>query len=70
MDIFHFSIRAILLLITIIVNHSAQVWKVLLAVAQDERRPEKIELLLSALTLVQQDPAVEKLIRELQLKKA
>jgi hypothetical protein len=57
------------LLITIIANHSARIWKVLLAVAQDERRPEKIVLLLSALTLVQQDPAVEKLVRELQLKK-
>ena len=57
------------LLTMIIANHSLQVWKVLLEVAQDERRPEKIALLLSALTLVQQDPTVEKLIRELQQKR-
>lgn len=56
------------LLTTIIANHSSQLWKVLLEVARDERRPEKIELLLSALTLVQHDPAIEKLIRELQQK--
>jgi hypothetical protein len=57
------------LLTMIIANHSLPVWKVLLEVAQDERRPEKIEFLLSALTLVQHDPAIEKLIRELQQKK-
>jgi len=56
------------LLTTIIANHSSQLWKVLLEVARDERSPEKIELLLSALTLVQHNPAIEKLIRELHQK--
>ena len=42
--------------------------KLLLKVAQDEREPEKIQLLLSALTLMQHDPAIEKVIRELQQK--
>jgi len=53
-------------LTTIIVNHSSQTWNLLLKVAQDEREPEKIRLLVSALVLVQHDPALEKLIHELQ----
>jgi len=55
-------------LTTIIANHSSQGWKLLLNVAQDERGPEKIQLFLSALTLVPHDPAMEKVIRELQQK--
>ncbi len=62
-EIYHY------LLTTIIANHSPQFWNVLLEVARDERRPEKVELLLSALTLVPHNPALEKLIRELQQKK-
>ena len=61
-DIYHY------VLTTIIANHSSQAWKLLLKVAQDEREPEKIQLLLSALTLMQHDPAIEKVIRELQQK--
>jgi hypothetical protein len=62
-DVYHY------VLTTIIATHSSRVWKVLLEVAQDERRPEKIELLLSALTLVQPDPTSEQLIRVLQQRK-
>jgi len=56
-------------LTTIIATHSSQLWNVLREVAQEERRPEKIELLLSALTLLQHDPTSEQLRRELQQKK-
>lgn len=56
-------------LTTMIANHSPQAWKVLIEVAQDERMPEKIELLLSALTLIQHDATIEKLTRELQEKR-
>jgi len=55
-------------LTTIIANHWSQAWKLLLKVAQDEREPEKIQLFLSALTLMQHDPAAPKVIRELQQK--
>src|SRR6266567_1781001 len=61
-DIYHY------VLTTIIANHSSEAWNLLLKVAQDEREPEKIQLLLSALTLVQHDPAIEKVIHELQQK--
>jgi hypothetical protein len=60
-DVYHY------VLTTIIANHSSQAWDLLLKVAQDEREPEKIQLLLSALTLVQHDPAIEKLMRQLRL---
>ena len=59
-DVYHY------VLTTIITTHASQVWKVLLEVAQDERRPEKIELLLSALTLLQHDSTSEQLIHVLQ----
>jgi hypothetical protein len=62
-DLYHY------LLTTIIANHSSQAWKLLLQVAQDEREPAKIQLLIAALTLVQHDPAIEKLLRNLQQKK-
>jgi hypothetical protein len=61
-DIYHY------VLTTIIANHSSEAWNLLLKVAQDEREPEKVQLLLSALTLVPHDPAIEKVIRELQQK--
>jgi hypothetical protein len=61
-DIYHY------VLTTIIAKHSSQAWNLLLKVAQDEREPEKIQLVLSALTLMQHDPAIEQLIRELQQK--
>ncbi len=61
-DIYHY------VLTTIIANHSSQAWKLLLKEAQDEREPEKIQLLLSALTLVPHDPAIEQVRRELQQK--
>ncbi|QBD75632.1 hypothetical protein EPA93_06280 [Ktedonosporobacter rubrisoli] len=52
----------------IIANHSSQAWELLLKVAQDEQEPEKIQLLLAALTLVQHDPAIEKLMHQLRQK--
>lgn len=55
-------------LTAIIASHSPQVWNLLLRVAQDEQEPEKMQLLLSALALVQHDRAIEKLMRELQQK--
>jgi hypothetical protein len=61
-DIYHYVLTAI------IAKHSSQAWNLLLKVARDERKPEKILLLLSALTLVPHDPAIEQLIRELQQK--
>jgi hypothetical protein len=63
-DIYHY------VLTTMIANHSSRAWQLLLKVAQDEREPEKIQLLLSALILVQHDPEIEKLIRELRQKMA
>jgi hypothetical protein len=56
-------------LATIIATHSSQFWNVLLEVAHEERRPEKIELLLSALTLLQHDPKIKQVIRGLQQKR-
>jgi hypothetical protein len=61
-DIYHY------VLTTIVAKHSSQAWKLLLKVAQDEREPEKMRLILSALTLVQHDPAIEQVRRELQQK--
>lgn len=61
-DIYHY------VLTIIIANHSARALKLLLKVAQDEREPEKIQLLLSALTLIAHDPVIEKFIHELQQK--
>lgn len=61
-DVYH-SVLA-----TIIATHSSQLWKLLLKVAHEERRLEKIELLLSALTVLQHDPQIEHLIRGLQQK--
>ncbi len=55
-------------LVTIIATHSSQLWKLLLKAAHEERRPEKIELLLSALMLLQHDPQIEQVIRGLQQK--
>ncbi len=52
-------------LVTIIATHALQPWNVLLQVAREERNPEKIDLLLSALTLVPPDPATEHLIEYL-----
>ena len=62
-EVYHYLVTAI------IANHSPQALKVLVEVAQNERRPEKIELLLSALTLLQHDPTIGQLIRKLQQKK-
>ena len=62
-DVYH-SVLAM-----IIATHSSQLWKLLLKVAHEERRPEKIELLLSALTVLQHDPKIEQVIRGLQQKK-
>lgn len=59
-DIYHY------VLTTIIANPSLQAGKLLLKVAQDEREPEKMRLLLSALTLMRQDPAIENVMRQLQ----
>ncbi len=56
-------------LATIVATHSSQLWKVLLEVAQEERMPVKIGLLLSALMLLQHDPKIEQVIRRLQQKK-
>ena len=56
-------------LATFVATHSSQLWKVLLAVAPEERTLEKIEMLLSSLTLLQHDPKIEQVIRRLQLKK-
>lgn len=56
-------------LTTIIATHAPQPWKVMLQVAREERRPEKIDLLLSALTLAQPDPALAQVIRDLQQQK-
>jgi len=55
-------------LATIIAAHTSQLLKLLLKVAQEERRPEKIELLLSSLTVVQHDPKIERVIHKLQQK--
>lgn len=55
-------------LTTIIANHSSSAWNLLLNIAHDEREPEKIQCLLSALTLVQHDPMIEQLLQELQQK--
>jgi hypothetical protein len=49
-------------LVTIIAAHSPLPWNVVLQVACEERNPEKIDRLLSALTLVPPDPATEHLI--------
>lgn len=57
------------LLTIIIASHASQLWKVLLEAAHDEQTPEKIELLLAALILVQGDPSIENLMHELQQKK-
>lgn len=61
-DLYHY------VLTTIIANHASQAWNLLLKVAQEEREAEKMQLLISALTLVQQDSTIEQLIRELQQK--
>lgn len=63
-DVYH-SVLA-----TLIATHSPQLWNMLLEVAHEERRPEKIEQLLSALTVLRYDPKIEHVIRELQQKKA
>ena len=55
-------------LATIIATHSSQLWKLLLKAAHEERRLEKIELLLSALTVLQHDPQIEHVIRGLRQK--
>ncbi len=55
-------------LMTIMATHAPQPWKVVLQVACEERNPEKIDRLLSALTLVSPDPAMEYLIQQLQLR--
>jgi len=44
--------------------------KLLLEVAREERMPAKIELLLSALTLLQHDTKIEQMKRLLRLNKA
>jgi hypothetical protein len=62
-DVYH-SVLA-----TIIATHSPQFWNVLLEVALEERRPEKIERLLSALTVLRHDPKIEQVICGLQQKK-
>ena len=51
-------------LTAIVATHSSQFWKVLLEVTLEERMPEKIDLLL------QHDPKLEQVKRELQQKKA
>lgn len=50
----------------IIAGHQTQTWAILLEVARHERNAEKIELLLSAFTLVQHDPTIAELLQELQ----
>ncbi len=55
---------------TIIAAHAPQPQKVVLQVARDERRAEKIDCLLSALALAQHDPATRHVIQELQRQKA
>jgi hypothetical protein len=62
-DVYH-SVLA-----TIMTAHSSQLWNALLEVAREEGKPEKIELLLSALTLLQHDPKIAQVIRGLQQKK-
>lgn len=57
------------MLATIAATHSSQLWKVPLVVAPEELMPEKIGLLLSALTLLQHDPEIEQVIRGLQQNK-
>lgn len=56
-------------LTTIIASHTPQLWKMLLEVARDEQNPEKVEILLAALALVQNEPEVEMLIHTLQQRK-
>jgi hypothetical protein len=53
-------------LMTIMATHASQPWKVVLQIAREERNPEKIDWLLSALTLVPPDSATEHLIQQLQ----
>jgi hypothetical protein len=55
---------------TIIAAHAPQPQKVVLQVARDERRAEKIDCLLSVLALAQHDPATKHVIQELQRQKA
>lgn len=57
-------------LITILTTHEPQLWKMLLQVARDERAPEKIDLLLSTLTLAQPEPETKQVIQELQRQRA
>jgi hypothetical protein len=57
-------------LTTIIAAHAPQPQKVVLQVARDERRAEKIDCLLSTLALAQHDPATRHVIQELQQQKA
>jgi len=59
-DEVYYSVRT-----SIIVEHAQQLWKVMHQVARDERRPEKINLLLSAFALVQHDPATKQVIQKL-----
>lgn len=50
----------------IIAEHQAQAWAMLQEVARNERNAEKIELLLSAFSPVQHDPAIAELLQELE----
>ena len=55
------------MLVTIIATHAPQPWNMVLQVAREERKPGKIDLLLSALTLVPHDSATEHLIQHLHM---
>jgi hypothetical protein len=56
-------------LVTIIVaTHQPQVWTRLLSVANRERDPHKVEILLSALAALSADPAVSELVDALQMR--
>ncbi len=57
-------------LTTIIAMHAPQPWQIVLQVARDERNPEKIDRLLSALALAQPDPQTKQVIQQLQQQKA
>jgi hypothetical protein len=59
-EVYHYLATAI------IAEHRAETWAILQEVARKERKPEKIEILLSAFELVQHDPAIAELVWELQ----
>jgi hypothetical protein len=57
-------------LATIVAIHAPQPWRMVLQVAREERRSEKIDRLLSALALAQPDPETTQVLQQLQQHKA